>query len=66
MGAFAIVRRDDFDVSSARFLPDGDLLLLERRYTPGWGIAMRLRRIAGATITVGARLDGEIICSTPA
>lgn len=61
VGAFGIVARDDFDVSSARFLPDGDLLLLERRYTPGWGIAMRLRRVAGETVEVGARLDGDVI-----
>jgi hypothetical protein len=60
-GNFAIVRRDEFDVSSARFLPNGDLMLLERRYTPGWGIAMRLRRIAGDAFKVGARLDGEIL-----
>lgn len=60
-GEFAIVRHDDFDVSSARFLPNGDLVLLERRYTPGWGIAMRLRRIAGDSIKVGARLDGAIL-----
>ena len=61
VGAFGIIARDDFDVSSARFLPDGDLLLLERRYTPGWGIAMRLRRIAGEAVEVGARLYGEVI-----
>ncbi len=61
VGEFAIVRRDEFDVSSARFLPNGDLMLLERRYTPGWGIAMRLRRIAGDAIKIGARLDGEIL-----
>ena len=60
-GRFSIVARDDFDVSSAKFLPDGDLLLLERRYTPGWGIAMRLRRIPGDTVEVGGRLDGEIL-----
>ena len=60
-GSFKIVRTDDFDISSARFLPDGDLLLLERRYAPAWGIAMRLRRIPGEAIEVGARLDGEIL-----
>jgi hypothetical protein len=48
-------------VSSARILPNGDLMLLERRYAPAWGIAMRLRRIAGDTIKVGARLDGDIL-----
>lgn len=60
-GGFSIVRRDDFDISSARFLPNGDLMLLERRYSPAWGIAMRLRRIAGDTVKVGAKLDGEIL-----
>jgi hypothetical protein len=60
-GSFTIARRDDFDVSSARFLPNGDLILLERRYSPAWGIAMRLRRIPGETVKIGARLDGEIL-----
>jgi hypothetical protein len=61
LGEFTIARRDDFDVSSARFLPGGDLMLLERRYSPGWGIAVRLRRIAGDSLKVGARLDGAIL-----
>jgi hypothetical protein len=60
-GSFSIVRHDNFDISSARFLPNGDLILLERRYAPAWGIAMRLRRIAGDTIKIGARLDGDIL-----
>lgn len=59
IGPFEIVPHDDFDVSSARFLPDGDLILLERRYSPAWGIAVRLRRIDGTSIGVGATLDGE-------
>lgn len=61
VGRFSVVRRDDFDVSSARFLPDGDLLLLERRYSPAWSIGVRLRRIEGSTIAVGARVDGDVI-----
>ncbi len=61
VGSFDVVRRDDFDISSARFLPDGDLILLERRFSLSAGIAMRLRRIPGDTIKVGARLDGAII-----
>jgi hypothetical protein len=61
VGPFEIMPHDDFDVSSARFLPDGDLVLLERRYTPGWGIAMRLRRIDGAALKVGAKLDGHYL-----
>ncbi len=58
-GSFSIVRHDDFDVSSARFLPNGDLLILERRQYFGWG--MRLRRIAGAEVAVGARVDGDYL-----
>ena len=61
MGKFQIVRHDDFDVSSARFLPNGDLLLLERRFRPPFGIALRLRRIPGPTIAVGATLDGPYL-----
>lgn len=58
-GRFSIVRHDGFDISSARFLPNGDLLLLERRQRLGWG--MRLRRIDGNTLAVGARLDGPYL-----
>jgi hypothetical protein len=64
VGEFRIARHDDFDVSSARFLPKGDLILLERRYGLSWRIGMRLRRIADAAdqiIEPGARLDGEIL-----
>jgi hypothetical protein len=60
-GEFSIVAHDDFDISSARFLPNGDLILLERRFQPTSGLAMRLRRIAGGAIAVGARLDGEVL-----
>ena len=61
VGQFVIVPRDGFDISSARFLPDGDLILLERRFAPISGLGMRIRRIARETIAVGARLDGEVI-----
>ncbi|MYZ50436.1 esterase-like activity of phytase family protein, partial [Propylenella binzhouense] len=60
-GAFRIVRRDDYDIASARFLPDGDLLVLERRFTPISGIAMRIRRIDGGRIRDGAELDGAVL-----
>jgi hypothetical protein len=61
LGPFTIVRHDRFDVSSARFLPNSDLLLLERRYIPPFDISMRVRRIDGADVAVGARLDGEYL-----
>jgi hypothetical protein len=61
IGDLHVLRRDGFDVTSARFLPDGDLMLLERRYVPGRGVSMRLRRVAGETVRPGAVLDGEAL-----
>ncbi|NVO17161.1 MAG: esterase-like activity of phytase family protein [Rhodoplanes sp.] len=60
-GLFTVARRDGFDISDATMLPDGDLLLLERRFTWTTGIAMRLRRIALATLAPGALVDGPEI-----
>ena len=60
-GAFRIIARDNFKITAARFLPGGDLLLLERRFTAGQGIGMRLRRITGDQIRPGATLDGTVL-----
>ena len=49
-GTCSIRKRDRFEITSARFLPDGDLLILERRLAPGFDLAMRLRRIPAAQI----------------
>lgn len=57
-GVFKVVRRDDFDVTDAAFLPDGDLILLERRFTLMRGIGMRLVRVKGDSIKPGALVDG--------
>jgi hypothetical protein len=60
-GSFQVARTRDFDVTDLGFLPGGDMILLERRFSPFWGIAFRLRRIPLARIAAGARLDGETI-----
>lgn len=60
-GVFGIARHDDFDVSDATILPDGDLLLLERRFTWTSGVAMRLRRIPIAAIAPGTVVDGPTL-----
>jgi hypothetical protein len=60
-GTFTLKRRDDFDVSDATLLPKGDLLVLERKYSPLAGVAVRIRRIALASIAPGALVDGEAI-----
>jgi hypothetical protein len=58
---FSVARSDDFDVTDCTILPPGDLLLLERRYTPARGPAMRIRRIPLASIKPGALADGKIL-----
>jgi hypothetical protein len=60
-GRFAVRHYDDFDVSDGVFLPDGDLLLLERRFDLAHGIGVRILRIAGGDIKPGALVDGKII-----
>lgn len=60
-GAFAVVRKDPYAVTDGAFLPNGDLLLLERRFSFGSGLGMQIRRIAGDTIKPGAVVDGEVI-----
>lgn len=55
---FSVKRTDDFDVSDCTVLPPHDLLVLERRYSPLRGVAMRIRRIALADIKEGALVDG--------
>ena len=60
-GAFFVKRFDEFDISDGDFLPDGDLLLLERRFTMATGVAMRIRRIKSADIKPGATVDGLVL-----
>ncbi|WP_246710106.1 esterase-like activity of phytase family protein [Martelella soudanensis] len=60
-GIFKVVKRQDFDVTDAAFLPDGDLLLLERRFSLLAGIGMRIRRIAADDIRPGAVVDGSVV-----
>jgi hypothetical protein len=56
-----IVRRDDFDISDADFLPDGDLLILERKFSLIGGFGMRLRLIHAADIVPGKTVDGTVL-----
>lgn len=65
-GAFSISRTEDFDVTDADFLPDGDLLVLERRFSYSGGFAMRMRRIGGSAITPGATLGGTVLIEADA
>jgi hypothetical protein len=57
-GTFKVRRRDDFDATSAAFLPSGDLVLLERRFSLLTGPAMRIRLIKGGDLAPGKLVDG--------
>jgi hypothetical protein len=58
---FSVKRSDDFDVTDCTILPPGDLLLLERRYSPARGVAMRIRRFPLTAIKPGALADGKTL-----
>ncbi|WEX10071.1 esterase-like activity of phytase family protein [Chelativorans sp. AA-79] len=60
-GIFTVARRDGFDITDGAFLPDGDLLLLERSFSMATGVGMRLRRIEAETIRQGRVADGPVL-----
>ncbi|QND56964.1 esterase-like activity of phytase family protein [Mesorhizobium huakuii] len=60
-GVFTVKRNGDFDITDGAFLPDGDLLLLERSFTMAGGLKMRLRRIYGESVEKGAVADGPVL-----
>ncbi|MCO5064697.1 MAG: esterase-like activity of phytase family protein [Rhizobiaceae bacterium] len=61
-GIFTVKRHDPFDITDGAFLPNGDLLLLERSFSMARGVGMRLRRIPGDLIAGGAKAaDGPIL-----
>lgn len=58
---FSVARTNQFDITDGKFLPNGDLILLERRFSVATGAAVRLRRFKSGTIKPGARLTGEVL-----
>lgn len=60
-GAFTIKRSNDYDVTDAAVLPDGNVLILERFFAPTRGIAMRIRRLNADEIRPGAVVDGPVL-----
>jgi hypothetical protein len=50
-----------FDITDAAALPDGGVVLLERRFRFSEGIKMRIRRIAAGEIKRGAIIRGEVL-----
>ncbi|MEO0546202.1 MAG: esterase-like activity of phytase family protein [Pseudomonadota bacterium] len=58
---FQIERSGSYLTTDADFLPSGDLVLLERHFSPVEGPHMRIRRIAVADIVPGATVDGTTL-----
>ena len=58
-GSFSLKRTDDFDVSDCAATPDGNLLVLERRFSWTRGLAVRIRSVPLAAIKSGALVDGR-------
>ena len=60
-GMFTVSRDSAYDISDGDFLPNGDLLILERRFSMAVGIGMRIRQIKAADIKPGALLNGTVL-----
>jgi hypothetical protein len=58
---FSVKRSDDFDVSDCTILPPADMLLLERRFSPLRGVAIRIRKLHLADVKEGALVDGPAL-----
>jgi len=59
--AFHLVRNDGFDVTDVAALPEGSLLVLERRFRVPEGVKTRLRLIRRDELRPGALVRGEIL-----
>ena len=60
-GVFTVKRDPPWHATDGAFLPDGDLLLLERRFEGFGQVGMRIRRLPGAAIRPGALVDGPVL-----
>lgn len=60
-GQFSIRRTNNYDISDAVLLPNGDLLILERKFSWLEGVGIRIRRIPRSGILPNALVDGAVI-----
>jgi hypothetical protein len=58
---FSVARADGFDTTALDFLPNGDLVILERFFSPRRGVAMRLKRVKTADIRPEAVITAETL-----
>jgi hypothetical protein len=60
-GPITLKRIGEFDITDAAVLPDGGIVVLERRFRFSEGVKMRIRRIGLSEIKRGALIAGEIL-----
>lgn len=60
-GPITLKRIGGFDVTDATALPDGGILVLERRFRYSEGIKMRVRRIAADELKHGTVIEGDTL-----
>lgn len=59
--AFALSDIGGFDITDLAALPDGDVLVLERRFRWLEGVSMRVRRVPAGELKPGAVVRGEVL-----
>ena len=60
-GKFTLLRDSLFEITGAEFLKNGDLLVLERRFTLATGAGMRLRLIKANELKKEATITGKVV-----
>jgi hypothetical protein len=60
-GGIALKRLGGFDITDAATLPDGGIVVLERRFRYSEGVQMRIRRVAPSEIKRGVLIVGEVL-----
>jgi len=60
-GGIVLKRLGGFDITDAASLPDGGIVVLERRFRFSEGVKIRIRRIAAGALRRGALIEGEVL-----
>jgi hypothetical protein len=60
-GPILLKRLGGFDITDAAALPDGGIVVLERRFRFSEGIKMRIRRVGASELKRGALMEGEVL-----